>query len=492
MGKIDAASNGAIALVADSSENINMNLGGYGNLSLGAVGNVAFSGNLTNAAGQPYRLGGGGGTLTLNTTFADPTAAVAISGPGTVRLGATSLANRDLTLNNGTLDLNGQKLILANGNTLSGAGTVSGSVLGNGGSAIVATGDLALGDPASYTGFNHAGTLDVGGNSVTLNSKQFANLGVSTTLSGGTLGAPNGVSIGVGCALSGSGTVNGKIAAGFGSTINATGNLNLGDSTSPVGFVSNGELYTNNNTVTLNSAAAAGNKNAVVLGSLTQIEGGTLAAPNGFLLANGNNLISNTGGTVSNVTGGTNSRFLNRGNVQGPAAGPSWLTFYIPFKGSTGVTGGRIGFLDGFSTGDSPGINTHNGDMLLGGVSEFDLGGETPGNGDSYYGQLNVTGSLSLQPGATFSLVDWNDFMPNVGEQFTILTWGGSLSGAGNAAFSVDPFFAQHGISFAPQWQSNSLVVVAVPEPSTLVLLGIGALGLLGWTWRRRNMGGQE
>ena len=87
------------------------------------------------------------------------------------------------------------------------------------GSTITASGSLVLGDSTSYTGFNHAGTLIVGPNTVTLNSAGFANLGVLTTLSGGTLAAPNGVSIGVGCNLVGSGAVNGKIAAGYGSTI---------------------------------------------------------------------------------------------------------------------------------------------------------------------------------------------------------------------------------------------------------------------------------
>ena len=33
----------------------------------------------------------------------------------------------------------------------------------------------------------------------------------------------------------------------------------------------------------------------------------------------------------------------------------------------------------------------------------------------------------------------------------------------------------------------SPFVLAAVPEPSTLALLGVGAVALIGWVWRRRN-----
>ena len=126
--------------------------------------------------------------------------------------------------------------------------------------------------------------------------------------------------------------------------------------------------------------------------------------------------------------------------------------------------------------------------------TEFDIGGTTPGNSDNNYGQLNILtdpkdlndhGDLILLPGTSFKIVDWDGFVPSPGETFTVLTWDGTLSGS--ASLAVDPAFASDGIQFVPQWNSNSLVLEAVPEPSTLVLLGIGAATLLGYRWRERR-----
>ncbi|MCX7424392.1 MAG: dockerin type I repeat-containing protein [Planctomycetia bacterium] len=223
------------------------------------------------------------------------------------------------------------------------------------------------------------------------------------------------------------------------------------------GFVSDGELYTTQYTVTLNSGAAAGNYNAVVLGSLTQVDDGTLVAPNGFLLANGKNLASKDGGAVSRGSGPSTSRFLNHGNVQGPSSAGFWLYFDLTFKGSTGLTAGNVAFLGGFSPGDSPAINTHGGNAQLGGTSEFSIGGATAGTGDSHYSQLNVSGDLALEPGATLAPTPWNSFVPSIGDHYTVLTWSGSLTGG--LTVLPDPWFGDHGIHFVSQWSANSLVL---------------------------------
>ena len=420
-------------------------------------------------------------------------------GYGMLTLSATSNYSGGTTLSQGTIAVTGAltgggNIQIDAGTTLSGSGLVQGNITGQAGASIVAAGNLTLGDPTSLTGFNHAGTLTVGNNTVTLNSAGFANLGSLTTLAGGTINAPNGIYLNGGN-LSGSGVVKGAVSAGYGSVINATGNLTLGDSTAYDGFYSSGRLYTNGNIVTLLSNNAANNKNAVVLGSLTEIDGGSLVAPNGIVLGTGNSLVTTNNGET--VSGGSNSRFLNLGNVQGPpSSSGNWLTFNMLFKGGTGQTSGQIDFAGGFATGDSPGVNTQYGTAQLGGAgTEFDIGGTTPGNSNNNYGQLNIVdnpsdlntpGDLILSPQTDLNIVDWNGFVPTAGETFTVLTWTGSLSGT--ASLSVDPTFAAAGIAFVPQWNSNSLVLEAVPEPSTLALIGVGAVGLLAYRWRRSAM----
>ena len=85
------------------------------------------------------------------------------------------------------------------------------------------------------------------------------------------------------------GRVDGRIAAGFGSSIDADGNLVLGDMDAYDGFFSDGVLRTNDNTVTLHDGDKA------VLGLLTEFGNanglGTLIAANGILIEAGKTLV---------------------------------------------------------------------------------------------------------------------------------------------------------------------------------------------------------
>ncbi len=113
---IDATSSGALALAANSSEDIAMS--GFPSLSLGAAADVSYSGTLT-PCGDTDLLGGGPGIL----TFASPLTGDNVAINGNVALGGANGALGDLTVN-GTFDLSGYSVAVA---TLAGSGTVESS-----------------------------------------------------------------------------------------------------------------------------------------------------------------------------------------------------------------------------------------------------------------------------------------------------------------------------------------------------------------------------
>jgi len=396
---------------------------------------------------------------------------------------AGTLAIEDM----GRLDLMGSTISVGagmnirSGGVLGGHGILNGCVAGEQLATItVEGGGLTLGDATRYNGFAYEGQMFVGPNHLTLRSKGMAALGVVTKISGGTLAAPNGVVIGPGRALAGSGTVAAKVSAGFGSTIEATGALSLGDAAAYDGFYSDGTLLTGGNTVTIHD------RNAAVLGSLSQLgdgsAGGTLTAGRAspgdtqahFLLEQGKNMVGR---------GSVNGNFKNHGDVigDGVAAGER-IIFNSPWIVSGKGTFTNTLIMGAFAPGESPGI-TNGTNQGFGGTVQIELGGTVPGFGNGNHDQINDTAMILLVGSPTLEILPWNGFVPEIGDKFVILTWQAGLDGLfGNVV--TDSWFTDRDISFVLHYNNISgagnLTIEAIPEPATLSLFGLAGLALVG------------
>ena len=190
------------------------------------------------------------------------------------------------------LNFSGQTLVsnvtIANGESLTGYGSVNGSVTGVSGSSIQASGggSLFLGDASSVAGFSHQGSMDVGNKSVTLRDADSAELGISSTIAGGRLSAANGFSLDGADAISGYGRIDGVLTGtNIESRLTATGNYVL----------SNANLSVASDHITLLSQDSVGV-------SSVAIDGGLLRAAGGINLASGGNISGNgevRGGVVA-------------------------------------------------------------------------------------------------------------------------------------------------------------------------------------------------
>jgi hypothetical protein len=130
-------------------------------------------------------------------------------------------------------------------------------------------------------------------------------------------------------------------------------------------------------------------------------------------------------------------------------------------------------------------------------IAEFDSGGNF---------QLSSSGVLSGLTGGPSSDVSVPFSVPISGQANTPITVEAilgintvaSLGTMGTTDFGHTLSFAPSGPVFnlPPGWTANSIsgnivdnrfVGAAIPEPSSLTLLGLGSLGLIGYGWRRRR-----
>ena len=196
-GRISVGSIGAMALSADSAEGIDFSAaagGAYAAMSLGAVGDVTYTGNLA-AVGGVRRLGGGNGTLTYATPIAN--GSVVVDGDvSTVVLSSPNTFDGGIVVNGGTL-LAGHSDGLGSGLLLVSNGTVQVDSPLNvpGGVAVADTGLVQVGPGGTlnavvtndaFSEDNSAG-LVFNGDSVFTHTEDVAGEGMLAVAGGGTL-----------------------------------------------------------------------------------------------------------------------------------------------------------------------------------------------------------------------------------------------------------------------------------------------------------------
>ena len=421
---------------------------------------------------------------------------ITVSGDATIETVMTITNNATMTVgghvrvvSGGRVTLDGESIAatsfeLYGGGFVSGHGTVDAQFSCSDAAAALTAdgGTLTVGKADSYAGFampNGVIVVDPGATLILL-TKGFVSLPARFTLDSGTLAAPNGVLVQAGFNLPACGAVAGRVSADFGSTIEATGPLSLGDADAYDGFYSDGSLLTGAHTVTLYD------RNEAVLGSLTELgdgaSGGTLTAgaadPSDtfahFLLEQGKNMVGR---------GQVNGNTKNHGHVVGDGTGlDERIVFDAPWTVTGKGTFENTLILGTFAPGESPAIAS-GANQGFGGTVQVELGGTTPGFGNDHHDQIADDGTiLLLFSSPTLEILPWNDFVPAVGDEFVVMTWQEGLDGAFGDVVT-DPWFTARGLSFDLRYENvdgpGSLTLEAVPEPATLVLVALGAAGAL-------------
>ncbi len=364
-------------------------------------------------------------------------------------------------------------------------GILIGNNQGGSGTFEISGGRLWVGSFYSRIGGYGTGTFTQTGGLVEVDTSQFY-LGHSPG-SSGTYNL-NGGTLVISSIMQGEGAATFNFGGG---TLKASGALNTSLPMTLTGAGGNANVDTNGQAVTLaGQLSGSGGLNKLGAGTLT------LSAANGYT---GPTAI-NTGTLKLGSTASLASSTIDVGDgttfdVSAVSGGYS-LGAGQTLKGSGTVVGDVT--IDGIhAPGNSPGIQTIEGDYNMLGELQIELAGTTAGTG---YDQVLLcgTGDYDATLGGTLSL-DWTDFADSTDEtQLWIVE--NDTAGSLNSTFSNYANGSSLGEYDGRQWWlfygadaeagaltgGNDVLISAVPEPSTIALLGFAVIAVSGYALRRR------
>ncbi len=301
-------------------------------------------------------------------------------------------------------------------------------------------------------------------------------------VSQGTLAAPYGIShsgstvtVSAGAAFLAGGQIE-RAVSGNG-TVTATNDLIIGVSTQTGQFNQGGPPGVGGTLNIGGNAVAIFSADTAILGGQTNLgAGGSLTVLNGAQLGNPASVDATK---VVTATGAAtiNGNFINNGIVNGPTGGGQELTFTQFVKGA-GSTTGNVEYQASYLPSNSPNaVSVQN--VLLDSTSTLimEIAGDVPGSG---YDQLDISGLATLN--GTLDVELLNGFTPSAGDDFDILD--GSTTGS---FAQIDLPARGGGLSWNTADLYSTGTISVVPEPSTMVLLAAGGIGLFGYGLRRRK-----